>query len=89
MMTSPDQGLSITARTLLSLPEAILLEVLEYVDTDGLCALAQTCRVLFHLAGTKLDLGVLKPVHLFPDVVTSYVVQEAQSCGSSVHTIAI
>ncbi|CAL8467977.1 g7515 [Coccomyxa elongata] len=52
MITSPDQGLSNIACNLLSLPEHILSEILKHIDIDGLSALAQTCRVFFHLAGS-------------------------------------
>lgn len=66
MITSPDQGLSNIACNLLSLPEHILLEALKYIDVDGLCALAQTCRVFFHLAGTRTGLGISEVCFLDP-----------------------
>ncbi|BDA42341.1 hypothetical protein COCOBI_03-2280 [Coccomyxa sp. Obi] len=54
MITSQDQGFSTIACNLLSLPEHILVDVLKHIDTDGLCALAQTCRIFFHLAGNPV-----------------------------------
>lgn len=47
------QDQSGTACNLLSLPDAILPEILKFLDRLALCAIAQTNKTFFQLAGTK------------------------------------